>query len=84
MDKLNASITIPAWALTVMAILFVAYMGFFTSQIRAQNATETKIEAIELALKTKANTEIVEAMQQDIREIRKSTDDIKIMLLNRK
>ena len=81
-EKLNTSITIPVWVLSTFAILFIAYMGFFTAQIKEQKATDTKIEIIEATMKTKANNDIVNTMQQDIREIRRSTDDIKTMLLN--
>jgi Tfp pilus assembly protein PilO len=80
-EKLNTLIRIPVWLLSIISVLFIAYMGFYTAQLQAQNATQTKVEKLEKDIEKKADKETVTTMQQDIREIRKSTDDIKNLLL---
>lgn len=81
-EKLNTQITLPAWVVTAFILVFLAYMGFFTAQVMAQSATQTKVEALEKAMDKKADKDIVIQIQGDIREIRESTEDIKNMLLN--
>ena len=44
-EKLSSQLTIPVWAVSVFVLFFIAYMGFFTAQVRAQQQTSTKLES---------------------------------------
>ena len=73
-EKINTQLSLPAWAVTLVAIVLVAYMGFFTAQVRAQQAITTKVEAMEVEIKSKAEIKDVERIYWSLDRIEAKID----------
>jgi hypothetical protein len=73
-EKLNTQLSIPAWLVPVLAIVFIAYMGFFTAQVKAQQTTATKVEIMEAELKLKADNTDIERIYRTLDRIETKID----------
>jgi sensor domain CHASE-containing protein len=82
-DKLQTQIHLPVWFVVALLTMAIPFTIYTTSQIRAQQVVATKVEVLQSELEKKADKETVINIQNDIREIRKSTEDIKNLLLSK-
>lgn len=73
-EKLSSQLSLPAWVVPVIAVVFIAYMGFFTAQVRAQQATATKVESLETEIKLKADNADVERIYKTLDRIESKID----------
>ena len=80
-ERLNTQVVLPTWLIVSLFAMVIPFTIYVTTQIRTQQNTATKVEILQAEMQKKADKETVTTMQQDIREIRESTEDIKNLLL---
>ncbi len=82
-EKLSTQVTIPAWLVTLVATLFITVSIFQITQVKAQQAVNTRVDLIEKVVDKKANQSDVDKNYDMLKTINQKLDLIMMKQQNK-